>query len=202
MVMKLNSDHYIITIGCEYGAGGPQIGRMLADALGIEYYDRDLVDKVVNQLGVDRGLVEQADQKTNVQYAFETSLGPRYANLSNRVIFTQNEVINDLANKSSCVIIGRSANYLLRDRDDVLDIFIYAPKDVRVESIMEQDKVDEKKAQEIVEYNDEMNHSRHKYITGTHRGDRHGRDILIDSSMLGWERTAKYLLMLVEMLNE
>ena len=195
--MKLNSDHYIITIGCEYGAGGPQIGRMLADALNIEYYDRDLVDKVVNQLGVDRGLVEQADQKTNVQYAFETSLGPRYANLSNRVIFTQNEVINDLANKSSCVIIGRSANYLLRDRDDVLDIFIYAPKDVRVESIMEQDKVDKKKAQEIVEYNDEMNHSRHKYITGTHRGDRHGRDILIDSSMLGWERTAKYLLMLV-----
>lgn len=200
--MKLNSDHYIITIGCEYGAGGPQIGRMLADALNIEYYDRDLVDKVVNQLGVDRGLVEQADQKTNVQYAFETSLGPRYANLSNRVIFTQNEVINDLANKSSCVIIGRSANYLLRDRDDVLDIFIYAPKDVRVESIMEQDKVDKKKAQEIVEYNDEMNHSRHKYITGTHRGDRHGRDILIDSSMLGWEHTAKYLLMLVEMLNE
>ena len=200
--MKLNSDHYIITIGCEYGAGGPQIGRMLADALDIEYYDRDLVDKVVNQLGVDRGLVEQADQKTNVQYAFETSLGPRYANLSNRVIFTQNEVINDLANKSSCVIIGRSDNYLLRDRDDVLDIFIYAPKDVRVESIMEQDKVDKKKAQEIVEYNDEMNHSRHKYITGTHRGDRHGRDILIDSSMLGWERTAKYLLMLVEMLNE
>lgn len=200
--MKLNSDHCIITIGCEYGAGGPQIGRMLADALDIEYYDRDLVDKVVNQLGVDRGLVEQADQKTNVQYAFETSLGPRYANLSNRVIFTQNEVINDLANKSSCVIIGRSANYLLRDRDDVLDIFIYAPKDVRVESIMEQDKVDKKKAQEIVEYNDEMNHSRHKYITGTHRGDRHGRDILIDSSMLGWERTAKYLLMLVEMLNE
>ena len=127
--MKLNSDHYIITIGCEYGAGGPQIGRMLADALNIEYYDRDLVDKVVNQLGVDRGLVEQADQKTNVQYAFETSLGPRYANLSNRVIFTQNEVINDLANKSSCVIIGRSANYLLRDRDDVLDIFIYAPKE-------------------------------------------------------------------------
>lgn len=200
--MKLNSDHYIITIGCEYGAGGPQIGRMLADALGIEYYDRDLVDKVVNQLGVDRGLVEQADQKTNVQYAFETSLGPRYANLSNRVIFTQNEVINDLASKSSCVIIGRSANYLLRDRDDVLDIFIYAPKDIRIESIMEQDKVDEKKAKEIVEYNDEMNHSRHKYITGTHRGDRSGRDILIDSSMLGWERTAKYLLMLVEMLNE
>ena len=195
--MNFNPDHIIITIGCEYGAGGPQIGKMLADALGIEYYDRDLVDKVVNQLGVSRGLVEQADQKTNVQYAFETSLGPRYANLSN-----QSEVINDLAEKSSCVIIGRSANYLLRDRDDVLDVFLYAPKDVRIESIMEQDHVDAKKAKEIVEYNDELNHSRHKYITGTHRGDRSQRDLLLDTSLLGWNKTAKYLLMLVEMLGE
>ena len=97
--MKFNPDHFIITIGCEYGAGGPQIGKMLADALGIEYYDRDLVDKVVNQLGVSRGLVEQEDQKTNVHYGFETSLGPRYANLTNRVIYTQSEVINDLAEK-------------------------------------------------------------------------------------------------------
>lgn len=200
--MNFNPDHVIITIGCEYGAGGPQIGKMLADALGIEYYDRDLVDKVVSQLGVSRGLVEQADQKPNVQYAFETSLGPRYANLSNRVIFTQSEVINDLAEKSSCVIIGRSANYLLRERDDVLDVFLYAPKSVRIESIMEQDHVDAKKAKEIVEYNDELNHSRHKYITGTHRGDRRGRDLLLDTSLLGWDKTAKYLLALVEMLGE
>ncbi|MDD6373838.1 MAG: cytidylate kinase-like family protein [Bifidobacteriaceae bacterium] len=200
--MKFNPDHFIITIGCEYGAGGPQIGKMLADALGIEYYDRDLVDKVVNQLGVSRGLVEQADQKTNVHYGFETSLGPRYANLTNRVIYTQSEVINDLAEKSSCVFIGRSANYLLRGRDDVLNVFLYAPKDVRIESIMEQDHVDEKKAKEIVEYNDELNHSRHKYITGTHRGDRNGRDLLLDTSLLGWDKTAKYLLMLVEMLGE
>ena len=95
--MNFNPDHIIITIGCEYGAGGPQIGKMLADALGIEYYDRDLVDKVVNQLGVSRGLVEQADQKTNVQYAFETSLGPRYANLSNRGSFVPSQPGSDFS---------------------------------------------------------------------------------------------------------
>ena len=58
--------HMVITIGCEYGAGGPEIGKMLAKALGIEYYDRDLVDKIINDLDVDKELVEKADKGTNV----------------------------------------------------------------------------------------------------------------------------------------
>ena len=194
--------HLIVTIGCEYGAGGPQIGRMLAEALNIEYYDRDLIDKVVDQLGVDKELVKEADTKANVKYSFETSLGPRYANLTNRVIYTQYEVLHNMAEKSSCVIIGRSANYILKDRDDVLNFFIYAPKKVRINSIMEQDHVSRDKAEASIDYYDEMNHSRHKYITGTYRGDRRGRDLMIDSSKLGWEGTAKYLLMFIEMLHE
>lgn len=195
-------NHLVVTIGCEYGAGGPQIGRMLAEALNIEYYDRELIDKVVDQLGVDKELVKEADTKANVKYSFETSLGPRYANLTNRVIYTQYEVLHNMAEKSSCVIIGRSANYILKDRDDVLNFFIYAPKDVRIGSIMEQDHVSRDKAEAEIDYYDEMNHSRHKYITGTYRGDRRGRDLMIDSSRLGWEKTAKYLLMFIEMLHE
>ena len=194
--------HLVVTIGCEYGAGGTQIGRMLADALNIEYYDRDLIDKVVDQLGVDKELVKEADTKANVKYSFETSLGPRYANLTNRVIYTQYEVLHNMAEKSSCVIIGRSANYILKDRDDVLNFFIYAPKNVRIDSIMEQDHISRDKAEASIDYYDEMNHSRHKYITGTYRGDRRGRDLMIDSSKLGWEGTAKYLLMFIEMLHE
>lgn len=194
--------HLVVTIGCEYGVGGPQIGRMLADALNIEYYDRDLIDKVVDQLGVDKELVKEADTKANVKYSFETSLGPRYANLTNRVIYTQYEVLHNMAEKSSCVIIGRSANYILKDRDDVLNFFIYAPKNVRIDSIMEQDHISRDKAEASIDYYDEMNHSRHKYITGTYRGDRRGRDLMIDSSKLGWEGTAKYLLMFIEMLHE
>lgn len=194
--------HFVVTIGCEYGAGGPQIGKMLSEALGIEYYDRDLVDDVVRKLGVEKELVEKADISKNVHYSFDTSLGPRYANLTNRVISAQFQVIHDMAEKTSCVIIGRSGNYILQDRDDVLNIFIYAPEDIRIRSIMEQDHVSHKKAKELVTYNDEQNHARHKYITGTHRGDRRTRDILIDSSLLGWEKTAQYLLMLIEMLEE
>lgn len=67
---------------------------------------------------------------------------------------------------------------------------------------MEQDHVSRDKAEAEIDYYDEMNHSRHKYITGTYRGDRRGRDLMIDSSRLGWEKTAKYLLMFIEMLHE
>ena len=194
-------DKKVITIGCEFGAGGPQIGRMLSETLGIEYYDRDLVDKIAHQLGVDKELVEKADTEKRVQYEFETTLGPRYANLTNKVIYLQQQAIEKMAERP-CVIIGRSANYILQDHKDVLNLFIYAPKEIRVRSVMEQLGVDRGKALDMIDSNDIQLHERHKYITGTYRGDRHGRDLLIDSSMLGWEGTAKYILMLIEMLHE
>lgn len=191
--------HFVITIGCEYGSGGPEIGKAIAEALGIEYYNRDLVDKVVDQIGVDRELVAKADSGDSVMYQFETKLGPRYANLTNRVIYTQFEVIKKFAEKSSCVIIGRCSDYILKERKDTLNIFIYAPFEVRVKSVMEQRQISKKKAAELVKADDEAMHARYKYMTGTYRGDRHNRDILIDSSILGWDKTVKYLLQLIDL---
>ena len=185
--------HVVITIGCECGSGGPEIGKTIAKSLGIKYYDRDLVDKVVEKIGVKRELVEEADTKSNVKYEYDTKYGPRYANLSNRVIYTQSEVISKLASKSSCVIIGRCSDCFLREREDCLNIFIYAPEEVRIKSVMEQKNISLKEAKEIVKYNDQQLHSRYKYITGTYRGDRHNRHLMIDSSVLGWAKTAKYI---------
>ena len=185
--------HVVITIGCECGSGGPEIGKTIAKSLGIKYYDRDLVDKVVEKIGVRRELVEEADTKNNVKYEYDTKYGPRYANLSNRVIYTQSEVIRKLASKSSCVIIGRCSDFFLREREDCINIFIYAPEEVRIKSVMEQKNISLKEAKEIVKYNDQQLHSRYKYITGTYRGDRHNRHLMIDSSVLGWAKTAKYI---------
>ena len=72
---KYPDRHFVITVGCEYGSGGPEIARMVAEYFGIEYYDRDLVDKVVQEIGVDKGLVEEADTRIGVRYAFDTSYG-------------------------------------------------------------------------------------------------------------------------------
>lgn len=191
--------HFVVTIGCEYGSGGPEIGKMIAESLGIEYYDRDLVDQVVDKLGVDRELVEKADSGDTVKYEFDTRLGPRYANLTNRVIYTQFEVIRKLADKSSCVIIGRCSDYILKERRDCLNVFIYAPEDARIKHIMESQNLSRKKAEEIVKYNDSMLHTRYKYMTGTYRGDRHMRHMMIDSSVLGLEKTAKYIMQLIDL---
>ncbi|MFV0617275.1 MAG: AAA family ATPase [Megasphaera sp.] len=190
--------HFVITVGCEFGSGGPEIGKMLAKSLGIEYYDRDLVDKVVEKIGVEKHLVEEADNKNFVPYGIETSLGTRYANLSNKVIYTQFDVIRKMA-KSSCVIIGRCSDYILKGQDDVVNVFVYAPTEVRIKTIMEKMNLSERHAAEVIRDYDNALHRRYKYITGTYRGDRHNRHLLVDSSVLGWEKTAKFIKSFVEM---
>ena len=193
--------HFVITVGCEFGSGGPEIGKMLAKLLGIEYYDRDLVDKVVEKIGVEKHLVEEADNKNFVPYGIETSLGTRYANLSNKVIYTQFDVIRKMA-KTSCVIIGRCSDYILKGQDDVVNVFVYAPTEVRIKTIMEKMNLSERHAAEVIRDYDNALHRRYKYITGTYRGDRHNRHLLVDSSVLGWEKTAKFIKSFVEMCFE
>ena len=190
--------NHIITISREFGSGGPEIGKMLAKSLGIEYYDRDLVDKVVEKIGVEKHLVEEADNKNFVPYGIETSLGTRYANLSNKVIYTQFDVIRKMA-KTSCVIIGRCSDYILKGQENVVNVFIYAPTEVRIKTIMEKMNLSERHAAEVIRDYDNALHRRYKYITGTYRGDRHNRHLLVDSSVLGWEKTAKFIKSFVEM---
>lgn len=194
---KYPDRHFVITMGCEYGSGGPEIARMVADYFGIEYYDRDLVDKVVQEIGVDKGLVEEADTKIGVRYAFDTSYGVRYANLSNRVIDAQFQAIHDFA-KHSCVIVGRSSDYILRDTEDVMNVFIYAPQKDEIAAVMKKKGLNERKAEEEWENVEKSQHARHEYITGKKRGDRHTRDILLNSSLLGWDATAQFIEELVE----
>ena len=191
--------HFVVTVGCEYASGGIEIGKMIAKSLGVEYYDRDLIDKVVEQIGVDRELVEKADSGENVKYEFDTNFAPRYANLTNRVIYEQFEVINKFAEKSSCVIIGRCSNYILKDRKDCLNVFIYAPFEKRVEYVMEKKGVSYDEAAELVKYNDRMLSSRYNYMTNGDMRDCSMRDMMIDSSVLGLEKTAKYILQMIDL---
>lgn len=160
---------------------------MIADYFGIEYYDRDLVDKVVQEIGVDKGLVEEAD----------TRIGVRYANLSNRVIDAQFQAIHEFA-KNSCVIVGRSSDYILKDSPDVMNVFIYAPKQDEISAVMKRSGLNQHKAEEEWENVEKSQHARHEYITGKKRGDRHTRDILLNSSLLGWNATAQFIEELVE----
>ena len=107
----------------------------------------------------------------------------------------QAKIIRQLAETESCVIIGRSADYILKDSDKInlLRAFIYAPDDVRIHNIMESHNLTEKDARILLLEKDKRYHKRHLALTGSNRGDRHNRNILIDSSYLGIEGTADYI---------
>lgn len=189
--------HIVITVGCEYGCGGPAIGKILAEDLGIEYYDRTLIDSIIQETGISRNVMEMAEAGKDVKgrsvELSRTKSPTKYSNLTDRVVYIQSEVIKKLAQRSSCVIIGRCSDFVLKDREDCLNVFIYAPDEVRVRNVMEEQGVSREQAEQLIQENDKMLHARYKQMTGTYRGDRHNRHMLIDSSVLGLDGTAKFI---------
>ncbi|MCR5665314.1 MAG: cytidylate kinase-like family protein [Eubacterium sp.] len=190
--------HFVIAIGCDFGAGGIEIAKLVASKLGVECYDRYFVDEIVKKTDAKRSDAEKADMKNGVLYGVETGSGMYYENLSKKVIRLQEEIIQNLAEQESCVIVGRSGNYFLRQRDDVLSIYIYAPKEAKIKHIMEEYNVSEKKAAEMHKEKEMALHARHKRVTGTYRGDRYARQLMIDSTMFGYVKTADFICKIIE----
>ena len=189
--------HMVITIGWEYGARGNAVGRKVAEDLGIRFYDRELVDAIIDEVGVPKDIMEKVEEGVTIAgkgvQGQERGNFSKYADLTERAIHVQKQIIRKLADRESCVIIGRSADYILKDREDVLRIFIYSPNEVRIKNVMESHNLSEPDAKLLISEKDKRYHKRHLALTGSNRGDRHNRDLLIDSSLLGVERTASYI---------
>ena len=189
--------HMVITIGCEYGARGNAVGRKVAEDLGIRFYDRELVDAIIDEVGVPKDIMEKVEEGVTIAgkgvQGQERGNFSKSADLTERAIHVQKQIIRKLADRESCVIIGRSADYILKDREDVLRIFIYSPNEVRIKNVMESHNLSEPDAKLLISEKDKRYHKRHLALTGSNRGDRHNRDLLIDSSLLGVERTASYI---------
>lgn len=192
--------HLVITIGCEYGAKGNAIGRKIAEDLGIKFYDRDLVDQIIEEVGIPKDIMNRVEEggtiagkgaEGDVRGSFS-----KYADLTERAIHVQKQIIRKLAEKEACVIIGRSADYILKDSKDIklLRAFIYAPDEIRIQNIMKSHSLSESDAKILLLEKDK----RHLALTGSNRGDRHNRDILINSAFLGVEGTAEYLEELIQ----
>ena len=115
--------HLVITIGCEYGAKGNAIGRKIAEDLNIKFYNRELVDEIIEEVGIPKEIMEKVEEggtiagkgaEGDVRGSFS-----KYADLTDRAIHVQKQIIRKLAEKESCVIIGRSADYILKDSDKI-----------------------------------------------------------------------------------
>ena len=189
-------EKFVVTIGREFGSSGKEIGRELAWQLGVECYDRSMVEKAAEEAGIPQEEVAMADEtlSSSANRMFTASgISLGMVMQADTAIAAQNRVIRQLAEKSSCVIIGRCADYVLRDYENCFNIFIYAPYEVRLRRIMDLYGFSAKQAERSVKRIDRQRHNYYKYVTGSNRGDRHGKQLMIDSSMLGQQGTADLL---------
>ena len=188
----------IITIGREYGSGGRTIGKLVAQKLGVPYYDRELVDEAAKHSGLAVEAIEENDQIVTRSFLYDLAIGTSYGyvnqtgaslDLNTQVFLAQRDVILKFA-ETPCVIVGRCADYILRDRSDVLRVFIYADKKSRVKRIVEEYGEDPSKAEKLMTQSDKRRARHYEEFTDSIWGARRNYDMLLNSGALGIEKTA------------
>lgn len=200
----------IITLGRELGSGGRTIGKMAANKLGIPYYDRELIDAAVEKSGLSAGFVEKSEQKITNSLLYSLAMGTSYgygilqnANaqtlpLTEQIYIAQKNVITEYANKGRCVIVGRCADQILADRDDVLRVFIYADPDKRAERGIKEYGMTKDTARKEIQRSDKERSRHYSSFTEKTWGDRHNYDLLLNSGVLGFENCVKIICSMTE----
>ena len=192
--------HFVVAIGREFGAQGCDIAEKLAEKLGVKLYDRQLVEEAAKKLEMDEHTVQKADEVSAKDIeGLKTTYGVGNFYRSTQVLDAQADIIERVAQNESCIIMGRCADYILKDRDDCLKIYIYAPFDVRTKHIAEKYDMSMFSAKRLVRQMDEKRDTYYKYVTGNRRGEHDGKDAMFDSSIMGVDGTVD---MLLEMINK
>ncbi len=186
---------YVITIGREFGSGGRQIGHRLAELLNIAYYDKELIEEASRRSGVSRDFIERADEKAPslLDYALLSGFGSENILSSGNFYVLQTNVILSVAGERSCVIVGRSADYILRNHPNCINLFIHAPKDFRRSQITQRLKITKEEAEEMMEKNDKTRAKFYNFYTDKTWGASASYHLSVDSSKLGLEETARYI---------
>lgn len=190
----------VVTIGREFGSGGREIGEKLAKELGFAFYDKNLLRIVSEQSGIKEQVLEKADElATNPLFApyYPPSMDP--GTLNDRVFRMQSELIQEKAEKENCVIVGRCANYVLADKEDVLRVFVYADMEDRINRVMTtQGIVDRDVAAKLIKKTDKSRRSYYQFYSELKWGRKDGQDLMIDSGLLGIDGTVALLKDIVE----
>lgn len=189
---------YVVTISREFGCGAREIAIKLASHLGIPLYDKELVDMAAEMAGVNIDVFKDTDEvvvSKNIGALFkEFGYGSTTQFYSEKAIEAQAQVIRNIANKrESCILFGRCADYILREHTDVVDFFLYAPMEYRIEHISNAYGLDKREAAKLIKRIDRQRHNYYKYVTGKNRGDRNGKEMLIDVETFGVEGSVKMM---------
>lgn len=191
----------IITISREYGAGGRTIGRLIAEKLGIPFYDKELVEQVAKESGFAPNYIEEhgehAPSKSLFSYAFAPQGVPGIMNglsSSDYLWNVQCSVILQLADQGPCVIVGRNADYILKDRDDVLHVYLHAPLPFRAARIVKSYGASEKNPEAFLQERDKRRSLNYQHYTGRTWGISQNYDLCLNTAAFGMDVCADLII--------
>lgn len=195
----------VITLSREFGSGGRTIAHRVAERLGYAYYDQELILKVAKESGLAEQIVEKYDEyathKNSLLYALALSAGAGAGgtlSFVSKVQQAQAKIITDLANKGSCVIVGRGGDYILRGREDCLHAFIHADMQFRAERVVRLYGDNGQKPEQRLRDKDERRKLYYRSFTMREWGDMHNYHIALDSGALGMETCVDILVALAK----
>ncbi|MBP5409375.1 MAG: cytidylate kinase-like family protein [Prevotella sp.] len=197
----MGNKHIIINVGRQLGSGGHDIARMLAMDFNAKYYDKEILNLAAKESGFSEKVFEQNDEQRGF---FKTLLRQYVPFLSDSSFYTSNfssdslfkfqsDAIRKAAQQGSCVFVGRCADYVLRDFDNVVNVFISASMWFRVEQILNKQKVTPQEAKRIILQAEGKRAAYYNYYTGKKWGHAESYDLCVDSSILGMLETEKLI---------
>ena len=198
----------VITIGRQYGSAGRQIGRALAEELGIKCYDKELLDRAAKDSGMCQELFENHDEKPTNSFLYSLvmdtySFGYSSSAFSDmpinqKVFLAQFETIKKIASEGPCIMIGRCADYALGDFDNCLSVFIHASLETRIRRIAKLYDLTDAKAKDKIQKADKKRSSYYNYYTSKKWGDVDSYDLSIDSGKMGIDGTIELILKAIQ----
>ena len=187
----------IITISREFGSGGRFIGEKVAKKLGIAYYDKNIINDIAEKSGLSPEYVQKNAELSPKKGLFAYAFAGRDItgkSVEDMVYEAQRKVILELADKESCVIIGRNADYILKDRDDVLNVFIHGDTPEKIQCITRLYNVEEQKAVKMMVDIDKRRMANYNFYTNQKWGKADNYTLCLNSSQLGYDRCEKIIM--------
>lgn len=206
-------NNHIYTIGREFGSGGKDIGVALAERLGIKCYDKELLAEAAKESGFCAEIFENHDEKPTNSFLYslvmDTYSFGGYSTtpfldmpLNHKVFLAQFDTIKKIAEKESCVIVGRCADYALADNPNCINVFIHADKDYRSNRIAKNLNLSLNKARDMVNKTDKQRASYYNYYTSKKWGDSRSYDLTLDSGRIGVEGCVDMIIAYRKLLNQ
>ena len=199
----------IVTISRQYGSGGRYIGENLAKAMGVPCYDEKLIDMVAKESGFAQSFVAEKGERMTGSLLFNIASSLSFANnvfstnngvtLQDEIYFTQNRIIKELADKGPCVIVGRCADYILREREDCLNVFIHADEESKIERAEKYFNITREEAPAVLKKKDKARANHYKYYTDQEWGIASNYDLCLNSGLIGIEGCVKTIQQVLEL---